>query len=243
MNNLNRIGTNDKFIKQTKQYDKIDAFFTLILYLIMLTLFSLLGEFLIHNNSYNNIFLVFGGTGFISLILVGIVFLLCFIRKQKFHTIGLTKINFLKSLSFGLVVSLVFIIVYIIPLISSGSKIQVQTNSLLIIMNIIYYLIFIALPEEILYRGYFTSRLSGFINNKALSTLLVGIMFSLSHVPFQMILAKMNLINYITANISQLITYVIIHFIFQWMYSKYDNITAPVILHFIWDFTGWFIIK
>ena len=58
-----------------------------------------------------------------------------------------------------------------------------------------------------------------------------------------MILTQMDLLNYITANIDHLITYVIIHFIFQWMYSKYNNITAPVILHFIWDFIGWFIIK
>jgi uncharacterized protein len=242
MNGLKKFIDNNEFIKQRKEYSKIDALLTIILYLIIIIIYSLFGKLFILKNLYANVYLRFFSTGFISFLLIGSVLLLCFIRKQKLYTVGFSKFYAFRSFLLGMVLSLVLIIIYVLPSFISSTKIQIQTNTLSIIMNIIYYMIFVALPEEIIFRGYIGTRLLYLIKNKGLSIILVGILFSLEHIPFNMILAHTNIINYISVNINNLVFYILIHFILQRLYLKYNNIIAPIIFHFIWNFMQWFII-
>ncbi len=235
-------GANEEYVQQTVHYGRTDALLAFGVFVIMLFLFGLVGKVYVFLN--NNISLsesyIFYITGITSLFLIALVFLLCSIRKQKLRTIGFSKTHAIKSLGMGILLSIIVIVAMgIIPVVSGSG---IQTDVGLIAMRIINYLIFVAFMEEIIVRGYIGTRLYGYFTNKRLSIIIVGFMFSFEHIPFQLVITQMNLIEYIIINWYELICYIIFHFLFQWLYSKYNSIVAPTIFHFIWDFIRWFVI-
>ncbi|NLJ41775.1 MAG: CPBP family intramembrane metalloprotease [Clostridiales bacterium] len=145
-----------------------------------------------------------------------------------------------KSLVMGMFLFAVTVVLGGIWAVLTGSTIQ--TDIKVIAMRIIYFQIFIGFYEELVFRGYIGTRLYGYFSNKQISIVITGIMFSLMHVPFHMTVAQMGFIEYILMHWINLVFLVIFHCGFQWLYSKYNSIIAPTILHFIIDFIQWFII-
>ncbi len=231
----------DDYVQQTKKYGRIDALYALIVYVVMIFLFLLMGKLFVYKSSNLTAVYTFIVTCFVSLFLIGSVFLLCSVRKQKLVTVGFSKTYALQS--FGMGMSLLMIVIALKGFTSVYNGSKIQTDIVLIVMNVIYYLIFIAFMEEVVIRGYIGTRLYGYFTNKRLSIVIVGIMFSFEHIPFHMTVAQMSLVEYISQNWENLIFIIIFHFIFQWLYAKYNSIIAPTIFHFIWDFIQWFIIR
>lgn len=233
------LGANNEYLQQAKEYGSKDALFALILFIIEMFGLSLVGNLFLQKGEALSEIYIFIVTGIFSMIFIGLVFLFCIIRRQKLITIGFSKTLAKKSFIFGLLLFGFVVILYSIRAIFSGS---VQTDINLIIINIIYYLIFIAFMEELIFRAYIGTRLFGFFKNKKLSIAIVGIMCSFEHIPFYMIISQVSLAAYISSHFYNLISLAIIHILFQWIYSKYNSIIAPTILHFIWDYIQWFII-
>ena len=234
------LGANNEYLQQTKEYGSKDGLLAIILFSIeILGLFFVGKLFMQKGDGLTETYIV-TVTGIFSIILIGLVFLFCIIRRQKLNTIGFSKIQAKKSFILGIILFGVVIILWSIFAILSGSNIQKDTN--LIIIRIVYYLIFIAFMEELIFRAYIGTRLYGFFMNKKLSIVIVGIMFSFSHIPFQMIISQVSLITYISDNFFSLIFLAILHMLFQWLYAKYNSIIAPTMIHFIWDYMQWFIV-
>jgi membrane protease YdiL (CAAX protease family) len=231
----------DEYVQQTLKYGRIDALFALIVYVVMIFLFLLLGKLFAHKGSALTEIYIFNVTGILALFLIGFVFLLCSIRKQKLVTVGFSMTYAIQS--FGMGMSLFMIVIALKGTTSVNNGSTIQTDIGLIIMKIIYYLIFIALMEEVVIRGYIGTRLYANFTNKRLSIVIVGIMFSFEHIPFQMMVAQISLMEYISQNWEYLISVATFHFILQWLYTKYNSIIAPTFFHFIWNFIQWFIIK
>lgn len=241
MKNLALLTGKDEYVLQSKKYDRIDALLALSLYLVMIFLFVLIGKIFVYRSYALTETYKFCVTGIISFISLGLVFLLCYIRKQNIKTIGFSRTFIIKSFSMGMTLFLLIVIFKgVIPIIS-GSKFQTDHKD--IVMWVIYYLVFIALMEEVVMRGYVGTRLYGYFTNKRLSIFVVGVMFSLYHIPFQIVINKISLVEYISLNWANLIIYFIFHLLFQWLYSQYNSIVAPTLFHFIWDFIKWFIIR
>lgn len=243
MKNLKAINSLDEYEEyelQTISYGRVDAIFALTLYIVMIIMFSIMGQLFLQRGSSLTETYVFWTTGIVALLLIVLVFILCYIRKQKFVSVGFSKSNIFMSFRMGLSISAIVISIKGLLPIMLGSA--VQTDIGLIIMKVVYYFVFIAFMEELVMRGYIGTRLYGYIRNKRLSIVIVGIMFSLLHIPLQIMITQMSLIEYISLNFGNLIYFIIFHFVFQWLYSKYNSIVAPTILHFIWDFIHWFII-
>lgn len=237
------LSASEEYVQHTMKYGRTDALLACSIFVVMLLLFGLMGKVFVYvdNNFRLTETYIFYITGIISLFLIALVFLLCFIRKQKFTTIGFDKTHAIKSLSMGILLFIIVIVLRgIIPVIS-GSRIQTDIGQ--IAMRTIYYFVFVALMEEIIVRGYIGTRLYGYLRNKGLSILIVGLMFSFEHIPFQLMITQMNLLEYIIMNWYDLLRVTIFHFWFQWLYSKYNSIIAPTIFHFIWDFIPWFVIS
>ena len=237
--NKSVFGANDEYVQQTKVYGRIDALLALILYVTMVFLFVLMGKIFVHEYSNLTETYIFCVTGLFSIACIGLVFLFCFLRKQKLDTVGFSKKQAIRSLVIGIILLLLVIIFWDIKPFISGSI--TNTDSTLIVMRIIYFLVFIGFMEELTIRGYIGTRLYGYFKNKRLSVVITGIMFAMLHVPFHMIMAHMSLLSYRYMNFWGLIFIAIIHCLFQWFYSKYNSIIGPTIFHFIWDFSQWFI--
>lgn len=240
MSNSAVFGANHKYMQQTKEYGKIDVLFALILYTVMILEFMLLGKLFVEKGTALTETYIICATGIISLVCIGLVFMFCFIRKQQLVSVGFGKSQAKKSFVLGMILLILVVALGVIWSLISGLSIQTNINA--IIMRIIYYLVFIGFMEELVFRGYIGTRFYGCITNKRLSVVIVGIMFSLLHIPFHMVYAQMSFLEYISANWTNLFYISIFHCGFQWLYSKYNSIIAPTILHFIMDFIQWFII-
>lgn len=219
------------------KYTKIDSILSIITFIIIALANLVMGKIIILNKhlfySELSIFII---TGIYSLLIITIVLMLCLYRKQNLSTIGISKKNIGMSLVIGFVLSIIIIIDK--KVISTISLSTVSNNLALIVMKIIHYLIFISLTEEIVFRGYIGSRIS---QNKKLSTLITGILFSIAHIPFQLAIYQINLLEYINSAGLQLLLIILAHYILQWLYSKYNNFAGPTLIHFVLDFTGWLI--
>lgn len=235
------LGANNEYLRQTKEYGGKDALLAFILFFIEMLGLLLMGELFLRKGTALTETYVFIVTGIFSMIFIGLVFLFCLIRRQKLITIGFSKTQAKKSLVLGIMLFGLVVIFCSIKAIISGSIIR--TDIKLIINQIIYYLIFIAFMEELVFRAFIGTRLFGFFKNKKLSIAIVGIMCSIEHIPFYMIITQVSLTEYILAHFFDLIILAIIHILFQWLYAKYNSIIAPTILHFIWDYIQWFIIS
>lgn len=240
LSNSKVLGANNEYVQQTKDYGRIDALFALILYSIIMSMSLIMGKiFSLKNSSLTETY-TFYASGIFSLVSIGLVFLFCLIRKQKLTTVGFSKSKAIRSFLMGIILILIIFILWGIRPIISG--LSIKEDITLITMKIIYYLIFIAFMEELVFRGYIGTRLYGFFKNKSLSIAVVGIMFTLSHIPFQIMVSQMSLLEFISVNFSNLLNNFIHHLIRQWLYSKYNSIIAPTFLHFIENFIRWFIV-
>ncbi len=192
------LGANNEYLQQTKEYGGKDALLAIILFSIEILVLFLVGKLFMQKGDGLTETYIVTVTGIFSIILIGLVFLFCIFRRQKLNTIGFSKTQAKKSCIIGLILFGVVVILWSSFAILSGSNIQKDMN--LIIIRIVYYLIFIAFMEELIFRAYIGTRLYGFFKNKKLSIVIVGIMVSFTHIPFQMIMSQVSLITYISDN-------------------------------------------
>jgi uncharacterized protein len=234
------LGVNNEYLLQTNEYGGKDALLALILFIIEMLGLSFVGKLFLQKGDALTETYIVCITGIFSMIFIVLVFLFCVIRRQKLITIGFSRTQAKKSFLLGIILFGFVVIFSSIGAILTGSIIQ--TDIKLIIIRIIYYLIFIAFMEELVFRAYIGTRLFGFFKNKKLSIVIVGIMCSFEHIPFYMIISQVSLTEYISSHFFNLLSLAIIHSLFQWLYAKYNSIIAPTILQFIWNYIQWFII-
>lgn len=240
MNKKFTLGVSEEYLQQTKEYGKIDVISAIGLYATLTSLYYILGKIFVYKGQNLTEKFVFIATGIMSLVCIILVSVVCLIRKQNINSIGFHKTNAKRSFIMGLVLSLIaFVLLWILKKFTGTVRNQDVT---LLISRVIYYLLFVSLMEEVIFRGYIGTRLYGFFHNKKLSIFLVGVLFSLSHVPFQMLLAQVSFFSYIGSNCGDLFVILLFHVAFQWMYSRYNSIIAPMMVHFLWDFAQWFFI-
>ncbi len=169
----------------------------------------------------------------ISLITILPAIVIAFLRRQGLASIGIKKNNMLKSILLGIL----FAIPLILPTIFIGiSKGYDFANIEDIIWEFLYYLLCIGFVEELVFRGFIQTRIRGLIKNKKLSVVIVGLMFGFLHIPFQMLKANMSILQFIQQDIVHLITTVILHIYFVYIYERDDNIIAPTITHTLINF-------
>lgn len=112
---------------------------------------------------------------------------------------------------------------------------QMHTNITSIVMEVISNLIFVGFLEELIFRGYIGTRLFGYFKNKILSIIVVGIMFAFMHIPYRFVMSNMTFYDFMNVYWKSFSGLFIPHLFLQWLYSKYNSIIAPTMVHFIWD--------
>ena len=147
------------------------------------------------------------------------------IRNQNLKSIGFIKNNLLKQFILGIIFSIPLISVTIVINYISGIKLNFESIS---IWSFLYMFVNIALPEEIIFRGFIPSRLGTLIKNKYLNILCVSFIFGVIHIPFMLAQYKFTTIELIIAIIPKSLY----HIYFSYLYKLSDNsILSPTIAH------------
>jgi len=222
--------------------DKKDGIYIIIYYVYCMIVLWLFGLLAFKTQIYYNLekyfiskkllmFLFFMPAAIIQVLPT---FIILYFKKESIRSIGIKKDKILRSTLIGIIASIPLVILAIIGPISTG-----KTLNLNLVDNLwafLYYLICIALTEEIIFRGYLQTRIQGLIKDKWESIILVGIMFGLMHVPFQMIQDDMSLIDFLRYDFGHLISTSLLHIYFVYLYTRDNNIIAPTVAHAIINF-------
>ena len=226
---IKKLFTFDAAYKQMNAaYDKKDALLAIGFYFLVMLMYMCAGiaevTWGISLNVYVNL---------ISIVVCITVVIVC---KQKLKTVGFTANRFVRALIVGIIWGIAVPMINVIPAIASGGK-WMGLDRLL--WKVFFYLVVIALQEELVFRGFILTRLHGIIKSEAIIAIVCGLMFAMMHVPYQLFIRTGgNIAEFFLNNSFWLATTFTWHFMFYGLYRKYNSLTAPVICHFLINFSN-----
>lgn len=238
--NIFKLEFNEEDIQAMKPLDGILALLYYLFYMVLISCFGLImfntdiysrwGKYFTNMSMYKFIF-------YIPITVLSILpaILIVYLRKQSISSLGIRKTKIIKSIFLGVIFSLPFLIPNIINGIANNHNFR-DIESLM--WEFLYFLICIGAVEEVIFRGFIQIRIRGIIKSKWLSIFIVGILFSILHIPFQMMKANMSLIEFILYDMSHLINVMIIHVYIVYLYTRDNNLIAPIIAHTLINFGG-----
>ncbi|MDF2541403.1 MAG: Abortive infection protein [Herbinix sp.] len=147
-------------------------------------------------------------------------------HKESLPSIGITKVNLIKSCILGLLLGIVFCVL---------NQFLSKTNQgiqILSVESLIMFLqfIFVGFGEEIIFRGYLQSRLVAWLGlGKGL--LITAIIFSFFHLPNHLIMSGMNF----QSSLINCLRLIPISLLFGYIMIKTKNIVSGSILHTVID--------
>ncbi|BBF44876.1 hypothetical protein lbkm_3615 [Lachnospiraceae bacterium KM106-2] len=159
-----------------------------------------------------------------------ILLLLVKVAKQKLNTIGFTKQSFLKSAILGMIESILLIgFVTFHSVLSLNKSIHVQLTSVTLV------LLFIIGPiaEEMMFRGYIETRLSGLVKNPLLCSCITGAMFVSIHYPVNWVV--LGEVSFLILPTFHVICLLLLHFLCDLIYRKTNCLWGSIILHILYD--------
>ena len=107
-------------------------------------------------------------------------------------------------------------------------------------IRFLYFLFIIALPEEIIFRGYLMTRLEAAKGSWKQAVLLSGLLFVLIHIPYQYIVSGRGVVSYLlNGNLVTLLMTFIWHLVFCTLFKKTKSIYGVVLFHGIMDWINY----
>jgi uncharacterized protein len=167
----------------------------------------------------------------VALLTAGPVFIILKCRKQDLRSIGLKKEKILKCILLGILFSVPPTLPNIFSM-KFGRPIRIP-NAL---WGFAYFFLEIALPEEIVFRGFIQTRIQGLIRSKWLSIFLVATMSMLLHIPFFSVEYNTTFVNFFLSHIVTLTLVFLMHIYSVYLYTRDNNVLAPVVAHTLVDF-------
>lgn len=217
-----------QYKEMVNEYTYTDGIASIIFYALFMGVYYIMG--VIYNTK--NIYL--GNQINITLAALCIIYVL--FRGHKLSSIGFSKKNFGKSFIMGLITGGIVLLIQLLPGVMAGRQFNSVSK---LISNFIYFLISIGLTEEIIFRGFIQTRIYGIVKKPIMAILLTAFMFMFMHIPFQMGVAHMGFFEYMSNNFISLIITFGWHFVFNFMYSKYNSIAGPTVFHAIMNWSNY----
>ena len=153
--------------------------------------------------------------------------LIVVIKDKSITNLGFTA----EKLKVNIIISLLIIIITFVISVIVG-----KYPILRLIKGSLYYLFYISLLEEILFRGFIQNYLCGLKCNKYVIFIIGALLFSLTHLPFQMYVNNNISLNYIFEAFPQLLFCFAFHLIMCFITYKRKDITIPIALHYAIDY-------
>lgn len=162
------------------------------------------------------------------------IFVILRLRGQSLSSIGITKTKLIRSVMIGIIAAIPLSAVPIYAYLIGVARFQQSFGDIL--LQLAYYLILVAFAEEVMFRGYIQTRVQGLIANKLAAILVVSVMFSILHIPLQIIRFGQNPVDYIAEDWFSLLLKGLMHPVFVFLYSRTDNVIAPTVTHGLFDY-------
>ncbi|SHJ13169.1 hypothetical protein SAMN02745163_01380 [Clostridium cavendishii DSM 21758] len=219
---------NDKTYKNNlNQYDIKDGLLALCLFGIFIFMYSILAVVDMKVKYIKDNFVIVGCILNCLLVLITILFVK--LRKQSLDTIGLYNGKWKKSFCIGtLFAGILFF--------NNCGSYLLQGKELININRIFTYVIeffFVALCEEVVFRGYISTRIYGIMKRQWLSIVVTGLLFVIMHFPYRMIVSGMSLKEFTANNIFWFIDLFVTHTILNFIYAKTNSLYGAIIPHWV----------
>lgn len=221
---------NDKsYGSNLKLYTTKDGLLSFVLFGIIIFMYSILAILDIKVKFVKNNILIMGCIFNFLLILITLLFVK--FRKQNLDTIGIYKGKWKKSCCIGSILAIILFFNNCGSYLLQGSKLIDIRN----ILPLVIYFFFVALSEEIVFRGYISTRLCGIIKKQWVAIIATGLLFMLMHFPYRMIAYGMSLKTLTINNLFWLIDLFFTHIILNYIYMKTNSLYGAIIPHWIAD--------
>lgn len=93
-----------------------------------------------------------------------------------------------------------------------------------------------ALEEELCFRGYISTRLTGFFHNRVVASVVTGVLFLLSH--YVIFWGVSGQISFDSISATRLVFILLLHFVCDAVYQRTNCIWGAVALHFLYNVTS-----
>lgn len=216
--------TNKDFLNQANKYQRSDALFAIVLFVIMCILYVLVAV-LEKNLTFVKDHSMIVGCG-LNLVMIIITIGFVKFKKEQLSSIGLMHGKWQQSCLVGMVLAAILFFNNCLSHVLGGAHFIPLYS---IIGLAIYYLI-VAFSEEIVFRGYINTRLYGLMKNQYLVMIISGILFVMVHFPYRMIAYGMSLSD---LTIGWILDLFITHMILSIIYLKTNSLYGAILPHWM----------
>lgn len=222
---------------ETYEFTKNDGVYAVLIFFYIIALSYLFGLFVYKSNMNKELVRFFPNKQMykfliqlpVTVLELAPIFFILHLKNQPLKSIGINAKRLLRQIILGILFSVPLILI----------KIPIGTNTLNhysvfeYIWIFLYQFALIALVEEILFRGFIQTRMHGIIKNKIFSVIIVGIIFGIAHIPFQLIVYTGSIGDFLIQSSISIVFRASIHIYFNYIYERDNNILAPTITHAI----------
>ncbi|MEG0593134.1 MAG: CPBP family intramembrane glutamic endopeptidase [Coprobacillus sp.] len=224
---LNVLQANRDFNDEIIKYQRIDSVLAVVLFVAMCLLYGLIAMLESNYSIIKENSILFGSG--LNLLMIFMTILFLKIRKQSMSSIGIGNGNWKQSCLIGIVIATFLFYSNCLSHVLDGSNLVAVSE---IVKFVIYYFT-VALCEEIVFRGYISTRLYGIIKNQYLVIVISGLLFIIMHFPYRMIAYGMTISGLTIYNMGWILDLFITHTVLSFIYLKTNSLYGSIISHWM----------
>lgn len=220
---------NIQYKSNLKKYEKIDGVKAILLYcLIMCSAFF---QGWLYTTNLET-FVLETSQIWISVILLAVCFCFIYCSKENIKTLGINTENIWNSLALGLVGGFLLLALQATVSIAQGKSVTF-TN-----IQLFSCVVFVlgAFEEEILFRGYIQTRLSGLINSQWTVGIINSVLFLSMHYPVKWVVFGEVCFDILPA--VYIVLLIALHFFCDAVYKRTNCLWGSIMLHTIYNAVG-----
>ena len=142
-----------------------------------------------------------------------------------------------KSIISGIAGGVLLLAIQILLYIIQGKSISFTINQLF--LNWVIYIV-AGFEEEVLFRGYIQTRMSGLINSQLVISIINSLLFLLIYYPVRWVVS--GIITFHVLSFTYIICLIVLHFFCDAVYKRTNCLWGSVVLHIIYNAVGAMII-
>lgn len=154
------------------------------------------------------------------------------LMKEKLCSIGITIDNFIQSIIYGGFGGCILLVLQAVLMKLQGGELSIEVP---LLMNWIVFII-AAFEEEIIFRGYIQTRLSGLVRRQWVVGIMNAILFLLIHYPVRWVAT--GVISIFELSSDYVISLLVLHYSCDAVYKKTNCLWGAFVLHFIYNAVG-----
>lgn len=220
---------NIQYKSNLRKYDKRDGMKAVVVYCLIMCSAFFHGWLYTTNAS---VFVLNSSQIWIPLILATVFFCFFCRSKENLRSIGINNDNIWNSIVLGFAGGFLLLAIQTALFMVQGKSLSFTSSQLL---NWVIF-IFAAFEEEVLFRGYIQTRLSGLINSQWIVGIINSVLFLSIHYPVRWVVSGSISFDILPA--VYIISLLALHFFCDVVYKRTNCLWGAVMLHIIYNAVG-----